>query len=82
MKKAIVVCLIAGFMLGAAHLAAIAEEETSAGVGVSFEEYGYDMWGDPGDETGESEWDGGIGRGEPDADAIVAAGGDGTGRYD
>ena len=70
------------FACMACGVAAIAEEDTSEGVGVAIEGYGDNMWGDPMDETEESEFDGGLGRGEPDADAIQAAGGDGTGEYD
>ena len=60
---------------------ALAEEDASVGVAVGVEDDGPDVWGDPMNETEESEWYGGIGHGEPDADAIEAAGGDDTGEY-
>ncbi|MGB2601616.1 MAG: hypothetical protein WBD00_02240 [Candidatus Omnitrophota bacterium] len=59
----------------------LAEEDASVGVFVGVEDDDPDVWGDPMNETEESEWYGGIGRGEPDADAIEAAGGDDTGEY-
>ncbi|MFC1548811.1 hypothetical protein ACFL5E_02510 [Candidatus Omnitrophota bacterium] len=61
---------------------AMAEEDGSAGVSVWVDDGGPDVWGDAMDETEESRWYGGTGRGEPEADAIEAAGGDGTGEYD
>ena len=82
MKKFFIAGMVVVFACMACGVAAMAEEDASVGIGVAVEGYGDDMWGDPMDETEESEFDGGLGRGEPDADAIEAAGGDGTGEYD
>ena len=86
MKAAVVFCAVIAMMFLSLSGISTAEEESHAGVGIVFDEYGYDSgydaWGHPSDESEQSEWDGGIGRGEPDVSAIQAAGGDGTGRYD
>jgi hypothetical protein len=86
MKAVIAVCAVITMMFFSPAPVSTAEEGSHEEVGIEFDEYGYDpgydAWGHPGDESEESEWDGGMGRGEPDVSAIQAAGGDGTGRYD
>ena len=85
MKKIIILSMTVMLMLGAGIL--LSAEETSDGaMDVTVWEEGDDIesWSDPIDNvTEESEEYGGTGAGnEPDADAIIAGGGDGTGRFD
>lgn len=86
MKTGIAVYALITMMCFSPAAVSTAEEASREEIGIEFDEYGYgmgyDAWGHPADESEESEWDGGIGRGEPDVSAIQAAGGDGTGRYD
>lgn len=54
-------------------------EDAEVEAGMMFEEDATDPWTNT---TEESEWDGGTGEGEPEDDAIIGAGGDGSGDYD
>lgn len=83
MRKILILAAIVALMASACAYAVHAEEEKDSDVTVWVEDDYEGIGAEPMDNiTQESEWYGGTGSGEPDADAIEAEGGDGSGRFD
>lgn len=84
MKKAITIGAIILLAFALVPFEGLTEEDGAVDVTVWDDDGDFGDWSDPIDNiTEESEEYGGTGSGnEPDADAITAGGGDGTGRFD
>jgi len=82
-KNMIIAAVLVMLMAMMSPAMVLAEDDSSVGVSV-WAEGDPDMWGGPMDNTTEeSDWYGGIPGSEPDANAIIAAGGDeDTGSFD
>ena len=83
MNKLIICAMAIMIMFSVCSFPALAEEEKASDVSVWVEDDYEGVGAEPLDSISEeSEWYGGTGSGEPEADTIEAAGGDGTGRFD